>query len=46
MTKIDNNYIKSEDRHELLRMTINSKLTFENHSNKLSKSVSQKLNAL
>ena len=43
---IDNNCIRSEDVHELLRKTISTKLTFENHINKLCKKAIQKLNIL
>ena len=43
---IANIVIKSEDMHELLGITIDSKLTFETHINKLCKKASQKLNAL
>ena len=42
----DNNCIESKDIHELLGITIDSKLTFENHINKLCKQTSQKLNAI
>lgn len=38
------NCIESENLHELLGLTIHSKLTFESH-NKLCKKASQKLNA-
>ena len=43
---IDNNCIGSEDVHKLLRKTIGTKLTFENHINKLCKKAIQKLNTL
>ena len=39
-TNIDNNPIESEDIHELLRITIDSKLTLETHNNKLYKKAS------
>ena len=39
------NCIESENLHELLRLTIHSKLTFESHINKLCKKASQKLDA-
>ena len=42
---IDNNRIESEDTHELLGITIDSKLTLETHINKFYKKASQKLNA-
>ena len=41
-----NNSIESEGVHELFGITTDSKLTFENHINKLCKKASQKLNAL
>ena len=44
--KIDNNYTEYEKKQVLLRITINSNLTFENHINSICKSASQKLNAL
>ena len=44
--KIDNNYIESEKEQMLLGITIDSKLTFENHINNICKRASQKLNAL
>ena len=40
----DNNCIKFEDVHELLEITIDSKLTFENNTNKLCKMTNQNLN--
>ena len=43
---IKNNWKEFEDVHELLRITSDSKLTFENHVNKLCKKRSQKLNVL
>ena len=43
---IDNNCIGSEDVHKLLRKIIGTKLTFENHINKLCKKAIQKLNTL
>ena len=46
VTNIRTSYIESENLHELLRVTIDSKLTFDNHINKLCKKTSQKLNAL
>ena len=46
IANIDNNCIMSEDLHGLLGITINSKLIFETHINKLYKKASQKLNAL
>ena len=33
ITNIDNNHIQTEDIHELLDITIDSKLTFEIHIN-------------
>ena len=38
--------MEPEDVHELLGITISSKLTFENHINKLCKKASHKLNAV
>ena len=35
IANIDNNGINSEDTHELLRITLESELTFENHINKI-----------
>ena len=35
ITNIDNNHIQTEDIHELLEITIDSKLTFEIHINLL-----------
>ena len=35
ITNIDNNRIQTEDMHELLEITIDSKLTFEIHINLL-----------
>ena len=35
ITNIDNNRIRTEDIHELLEITIDSKLTFEIHINLL-----------
>ena len=43
---IDNNRIQSEDIHEHLGITTDSKLKFANHNNKLCKKASHKLNAL
>ena len=43
--KTDNNYIESEKERVLLRITIDSNLTFENHINNICKRASQKLNA-
>ena len=45
MRRVDNNCIKS-DIHELLGITIDSNLTFENHFNKLCEKASQNQNAL
>ena len=44
--KIDNNYIESEEEQMLLVVTIDSKLTFENHISNICKRASQKLNSL
>ena len=44
--KIDNNYIESEKEQMLLGITIDFKLTFENHIYNICKRASQKLNAL
>ena len=44
--KIDNNYIEFEKEQMLLGITIDSKLTFENHINNICKRASQKLDAL
>ena len=38
----DNNCIKLEDVHELLGITTDSKLTFENHSNKFCKKIKER----
>ena len=46
ITNIGNNRIESEDIYELLGITIDSKLTFEFHINKLCKKADQNLNAL
>ena len=46
IANIDNNCIHSEDVHELLRITRDIKLAFENHTNNLYKKASQKLNVL
>ena len=43
---IDNSYIESKDEQELLGITIDSNLTFENHIRNICKKASQKLNAL
>ena len=49
---LSNNYMKHklelefQNAEELLGIDINAALTFENHSNKICKKVSQKLNAL
>ena len=43
---IDNNRIESENTHDLLGKTIDSRLAFENHVNNLSKKASQNINAL
>ena len=40
------NCVDSEGVHKLLGITTDSKLTFENHINKLCKKTSQKLNIL
>ena len=45
ITNIGNNRIESEDIYELLGITIDSKLTFEFHINKLCKKADQNLNA-
>ena len=42
-TSID---IESEDIHELLGITVDSKLTFETHINKFCQKASHKLNTL
>ena len=41
--KIDDSHIKSENTHDLLGITIDLKLTFENHINKLPKRQAKKL---
>ena len=41
MAKIDSNYIESEKEQVLLRITIDSNLTFENHINNICKRASQ-----
>ena len=46
VANIDNNHIESENIHELPEITTDSKLTFENHNNKLCKKTSQNLNVL
>ena len=46
ISNIDNNLIKSEKEQVLLGITIDSNLSFEEHSNNLCKKASQKLNAL
>ena len=48
ITNTDNNHIESEDKHGLLRINIDSKLSFEliNHVNKLFKKASQEIDAL
>ena len=46
LTIIDNNCIQSEDTHELLVITIDSKLTFATHNIKLCKKASQNLSDL
>ena len=43
---IDNHTIISENKNELLGITLDSKLSFEDHINNLCKKGSQKLNAL
>ena len=45
VSNIDNKHIESEDIHELHGINIDSKLTLENHINKLCKKTGQKLNA-
>ena len=45
-SNIDNNIIKSEPQQELLGITIDSNLSFEDHVNKVCQKTSQKLNAL
>ena len=45
ITKIDNNYIESEQEQVLLGITIHSNLTFGNHINNICKRTSHKLNA-
>ena len=45
-SNIDNNITESEEKQELLGVIIDSRLTFEEHVNNLSKKASQKLNAL
>ena len=45
IANIDNNRIESENIHEILGINIDSRLSFENHINKLCKKASQKLNA-
>ena len=44
--KIENNYIESEKEQMFLGITVDSKLTFENHINNICKIASQKLNDL
>ena len=44
--KIDNSYIVSENEQVLLGITIDSNLTFENHTNSIYKKASKILNAL
>ena len=46
IANVDNNHIEPENIHEPPEITIDSKLTFENHNNKLCKNTSQKLNVL
>ena len=43
---IDNNTVESEMKQELLGLTIDSNLSFEEHVNNICKKASQKLNAL
>ena len=43
---IDNSYIESGEKQVLLGITIDSNLTFENHTNSICKKASQTLNAL
>ena len=45
IANIVNNYIESENLHELLGIIIDSKVTFENHTNKVWKKAIQKLNS-
>ena len=45
-SNIDNNIIISEPQQELLGITIDSNLSFEDHVNKICQKTSQKLNAL
>ena len=45
-SNIDNNTIESEMKQELLRITIDLNLSFEEHINSICKKASQKLNAL
>ena len=45
-SNIDNNIIESKVKQELLGITIDSVLSFEEHINNICKKVSQKLNAL
>ena len=46
MAAIGNSYIESEDEQVFLGITIDFKLTFENHINSICKNARQKLNAL
>ena len=46
IANIVNNYIESENLHELFGIIIDSKVTFEDHTNKLWKKAIQKLNSL
>ena len=45
-SNIDNNTIESEMKQELLGITIDSNLSFEEHASNICKKASQKLNAL
>ena len=45
-SNIDNNIIESKVKQELLGITIDSVLSFEEHINNICKKASQKLNAL
>ena len=46
MATIGNSYIESEDEQVFLGITIDFKLTFENHINSICKKTRQKLNVL
>ena len=45
-SNIDNNIIKSEMKQELLGITLDSNLSFEEHVNDICRKASQKLNTL